>query len=623
MDTTLSIQSATIRLDASQERFCQAPERNVRLIAPAGCGKTLSLLYRCAHLVAQRQGSKQRFLLVTFTRAARDELLDRLQTAPEFAHLRDQVEITTLNSWGWRRIRNVAFSPKLLTSKPDYHFTMKNQLQPVWQNHARIRYAIAESKSWRKNQAPQILMTTLDAFKSLGFDHLRQPDFASFSGHWNTVEDMGLGWRMNDLVNELTKIEVFEDDSFSKKEAAGLRKRVYGDFFVFWKEATQHLFESSMFTLEDQKYFAFHDELRSIEEGSRLSGAASYDHVFVDEFQDINPLDLGLIKAIVDRNRASLTIAGDDDQAIFEWRGATPEYILDPEEHFDVDFSTYILGVNYRSPRNIVDHSQRLIAHNTRRVPKEIRAGSPAKATIQVEEVANLTEALHFVDEVVGTSRVASRAPTARIALISRKRSQIIPYQIFFASKDIPFYAAEDLQVFLSAAFDRLLELLTIKASLGDRLRTARIVKDTMYLCDLVKRYPLSKANRESVRRHLQSARPTSFEAAATALAGYRGELKGKNPDGSMSIAMAEAILDFLESETVSSTLVALSDTFEGLHQDFGKSEDDIFYVDPPFFQLAEYATRYGDDYEEFVDDVELAKSTLVHVPPEEEGVDT
>ena len=98
--------------------------------------------------------------------------------------------------------------------------------------------------------------------------------------------------------------------------------------------------------------------------------------MFVDEFQDVNPLDIALVKAIVERNRATVTIAGDDDQAIFEWRGATPEYILNPERYFDSPFTTYILGVNYRSPHNSVDHSQRLIANNERRVPKQIKAAN-------------------------------------------------------------------------------------------------------------------------------------------------------------------------------------------------------------------------------------------------------
>ena len=101
-----------------------------------------------------------------------------------------------------------------------------------------------------------------------------------------------------------------------------------------------------------------------------IYGAARYDHILVDEFQDINPLDLALIKVIVERNQSTLTIVGDDDQAIFEWRGASPEYILQPQRYFGSPFKDYLLETNYRSPRNIVTHSQNLIAHNRNRVEK-------------------------------------------------------------------------------------------------------------------------------------------------------------------------------------------------------------------------------------------------------------
>ena len=52
----------------------------------------------------------------------------------------------------------------------------------------------------------------------------------------------------------------------------------------------------------------------------------------------------------------------------------------------------------------------------------------------------------------------------SNIALISRKRSQIIPYQIVFAGQNIPFFAAEDLHVLLSEAFLELKEILAIRA---------------------------------------------------------------------------------------------------------------------------------------------------------------
>src|SRR5262249_21330168 len=148
--------------------------------------------------------------------------------------------------------------------------------------------------------------------------------------------------------------------------------------------------------------------------------------------------------------------------AIYEWRGATPEYILDPVRFFGVKFDTSTLATNYRSPKNIVDFSQKLIANNTRRVPKQIRASRNQEASIVVKKTSDITEALDVVynevKEVVGNGGSPSK-----VAIIGRKRSQLIPYQVYFASKDISFCAAEDLQVFMSDAFDRLLRLIMIK----------------------------------------------------------------------------------------------------------------------------------------------------------------
>ena len=62
-----------------------------------------------------------------------------------------------------------------------------------------------------------------------------------------------------------------------------------------------------------------------------ITGAARYNHILVDEFQDINPLDLELIKAVALRNRSTLTIVGDDDQAIFEWARGDARVHLESE----------------------------------------------------------------------------------------------------------------------------------------------------------------------------------------------------------------------------------------------------------------------------------------------------
>lgn len=603
-------------LDKSQRAFCEASAENIRLLAPAGCGKTLCLLFRCQYLADQNQTQRLRFLIVTFTRAARDELFTRLNEDSRFSGLRDTVEITTLNSWGYRRIKSAAFSPKLITSRTDFHFAMLNQLQPIWQRHGQIRSAIER----KKNNAPRVLMDSMDTFKSLGFDHIRHSDFAQFENHLTELGNQNLTWRLVEQFHELTKFGVFESTFKNGQEVPRTESHeVYEVFFRFWVEASAHLIENATFTLEDQKYFAFLDERKKIEDGSYLSGAARYSHVFVDEFQDINPLDLALIRAIAERSRASVTLAGDDDQAIFEWRGATPEYILDPARFFGSDFQTYTLDVNYRSPANIVELSQRLISNNSRRVSKQIRAFLTNEARIEIKKTDGLMDSLEYVYDMVDRSISRGESPS-RVAIIGRKRSQIIPYQVYFASKNVSFCAAEDLQVFLSDTFERLLDLLMIKTRSTVRQGRSQVIADLLKLCDLVKRYKISKREQESLRSYLQQSRPRTLDTATDALAKYRGPLKGKNEGGKMSLAMAEAVREYVDATTVSNALLKLSECFEGLRYDFGKAEEDIFYIDPPFLQLAEYASTYNDDYERFVDDIELAKDSLVYVPPFEDS---
>ena len=85
-------------LDSSQRKFCDAPSgSNIRLLAPAGCGKTHCLLFRCKQLAERSlHSSRPRFLIVTFTRAAAGELQDRVNSDGQFSAIRDLVKISTL-----------------------------------------------------------------------------------------------------------------------------------------------------------------------------------------------------------------------------------------------------------------------------------------------------------------------------------------------------------------------------------------------------------------------------------------------------------------------------------------------------------------------------------------------
>jgi DNA helicase-2/ATP-dependent DNA helicase PcrA len=150
------------------------------------------------------------------------------------------------------------------------------------------------------------------------------------------------------------------------------------------------------------------------------------------------------------------------------------------------------------------------------------------------------------------------------------------------------------------------------------QMRT-QVVEDVIELCNLVKRFPLNKKDKEALRKYISQSGANSVVKGLSALATYDGPLKGSNTDGKMSLAMADVATRFLMAKTVSDSLTNMGGYFEGLQIDFGKAQDDIFFADPPFLQLAEYSLRYGDDYGQFVDDIERAKNQLAYIPPFED----
>lgn len=601
-DAPLSTTVSSGQLDEYQRAFIEAPDDNLRLLAPAGSGKTQSLLWRCQHLSAQSEG-KARFLLVTFTRAARDELRARL-SSDSFRKVGDATDIVTLNSWGHRRLRASYPGLRLLTNSWHLRECVNNTLRPVWVTHPTLPAAI-KSYPFR---AHKIIMTMIDRLKSLGFDHETDSPTA-INDQIDALANLGLLGLLEEIIDNLFGIGAVEDRR--------IETFVEG-IMDFWRSACRTLIEQATFTLEDQKYVAFLDLRRQFTDGRLPMGGSRYSHVLVDEFQDINPLDLALIRQIADINRAKLTIVGDDDQAIFEWRGATPSYILEPEAHFGRAFGTRILERNYRCPRNLVIGAQRLIVNNKRREPKRVIPMREADAEVRRIHCIAFTETVDKIMEEV-RSFVVESAPGAKFAILSRKRAQLIPYQILMASEEIPFCAAEDLHVFLSEAFETLERTLRVCACARAGFRSPTLVDDVVGLCNMVKRYPLKKAEVDSLKQHLRAARPRSYDAAAETIETFRGTLKGPNDDGTLSRAFAAAVREIVHAPTVQRAIEILGQSFAGFGSDYVKSEEDIFYTDPPFYYLAAFAARYGEDFQRFLDDIEMAKAKLVRLPGEDD----
>ena len=242
-----------LQLNDSQKDFCESKARCIRLLAPAGCGKTASLLYRCLHLLQRASNSKPRFLIVTFTKPATVELLNRLNGDPDFKDLRDRTTITTLNAYGWRRVRSTVASPRLLSTATDRHFALRNQLHPVWQRTKHVQDVVTQ-----RGNAPRTLMQAMDDLKSMGFDHTVHTNLAKFSKHLDLLRSQDLGWRVEEQYETLAGIGILDDRHLASDEAKR-RRHFYERFFKFWRASTKRLLEESTFTFEDQKYWCYLD----------------------------------------------------------------------------------------------------------------------------------------------------------------------------------------------------------------------------------------------------------------------------------------------------------------------------------------------------------------------------
>ena len=124
-----------------------------------------------------------------------------------------------------------------------------------------------------------------------------------------------------------------------------------------------------------------------------------YQYILVDEFQDVNNLQVEFVKLLL-TDRTQLFCVGDDWQSIYGFRGSNVSYIVEFEKHFK-NSTIFKLNLNYRSTQNIVGASNEVIKHNKFKVEKEIWASKMSEHKIVIFAGSHEEENIEFcVDSV-------------------------------------------------------------------------------------------------------------------------------------------------------------------------------------------------------------------------------
>lgn len=208
-------------------------------------------------------------------------------------------------------------------------------------------------------------------------------------------------------------------------------------------------------------------------------------HLIVDEFQDINPAQAKLI-TLLSKRQTQVCVVGDDDQAIYQWRGSSVTFIRYFAERFNAHTET--LATNRRSHRSIVECSAQFANSIANRLPKEISASRDDHPQAIHRFVAPdaKTEALLITDAIESMHR--SGIEWRQMALLFRSMYSTAPFLELFDERKIPYRCEGRSGLFLQPEAEVLSKAFAWMAGREDVWDPRKKQKETISLENIVQR---------------------------------------------------------------------------------------------------------------------------------------
>ncbi|HOM29129.1 MAG TPA: UvrD-helicase domain-containing protein [Deltaproteobacteria bacterium] len=200
---------------------------------------------------------------------------------------------------------------------------------------------------------------------------------------------------------------------------------------------------------------------------------ARFSHILVDEYQDTNTAQYRLLMELVGPSR-NICVVGDDDQSIYGWRGADVGNILRFRDDFP-DAEVVVLERNYRSSEEILKAASTLIANNTVRAPKTLRAARGAGSEVVVVEAQDDSEEADLIAYQVMLLLDGGASPTD-IAVFYRVNALSRTLEEAFVRRSIPYAVYGGIRFYERREVKDLLSFLRVAANPGDEEALLRIV---------------------------------------------------------------------------------------------------------------------------------------------------
>jgi DNA helicase II / ATP-dependent DNA helicase PcrA len=366
-----------VPLDPAQQAAATATAGIQLVRAGPGSGKTTTLTGRFVHLV-QTGVDRTRVLALTFTKKAADDMKARIVTALKLDSASD-LTVATFHGFTFRHLRR---NPQLAG--------LCGRFQ-LW-DAPQQRQVFSARRMWWNEE--------IDILDIIAGAKERLLDANGFAAQIDDDDEI--------LANAVEFFKVYE----KALQAAGAI-----DFADMVPLLVRAMDKNSAYA-------------------ATITGA--YDHVLVDEYQDVNPGQVRLLDHFV-KAGVNLWVVGDDDQTLYAFRAADVRFILDfPQKHQHTQ--VHLLDRNYRSAAQIVSAAKRLIANNRARRDKnyqpivtdtgEIVIRGYRTAEIEARQVARAAAELLKRGHAPQQIAVLYRTGTVGLALQPALHRLGIPYEV-------------------------------------------------------------------------------------------------------------------------------------------------------------------------------------------------
>ena len=203
--------------------------------------------------------------------------------------------------------------------------------------------------------------------------------------------------------------------------------------------------------------------------------AGRFKYIMVDEYQDTNYLQYKLIKLLASKH-GNLCVVGDDDQCIYQWRGADIRNILDFEHDFK-NVYTIRLEQNYRSDANILNLANSVIKNNKGRKAKSLWTEHPDGEKITYRRLEDEKREAWFIGSEIEKLHDEGYK-YSDIAILYRKNAQSRPFEEKFSFRGIPYRVLAGLRFYDRKEIKDVMSYLRLIENPDDNVSMLRIINE-------------------------------------------------------------------------------------------------------------------------------------------------